>query len=277
MRVKQSASFPYPVLADSTGDYGSKRFQLSLIPQEQIGAGNVFLSGSLALEDESIITLIEAGKARSGLMIHCRDTYLDDFEESKIGEVSLDLAGGIVRGKVYVRGVVVAQQDCIKLQSPAINSEFPEDARLVNAGDLIAMTEELSFEAGLEKLAPMESIFRLRRQDDLGEGVFQLDLEGEAIEILAAPSLHQFLSLLREQEAKDTLLSSLYLPVVMSVLEIMRDEPAYEDRRWYNVMSARCSAEGVDLKSADLGDTAQRLLDSPLGSLQKVFEKLGGA
>ncbi len=129
------------------------------------------------------------------------------------------------------------------------------------------------------KSSCQSKLFRpsLRRQDDLGEGVFQLDLEGEAIEILAAPSLHQFLSLLREQEAKDTLLSSLYLPVVMSVLEIMRDEPAYEDRRWYNVMSARCSAEGVDLKSADLGDTAQRLLDSPLGSLQKVFEKLGGA
>lgn len=277
MRVKQSASFPYPVLADSTGDYGSKQFQLSLIPREQADAGNVFLSGSLALDDESIMSLIEAGNARSGLMVHCGGTYLDNFEECKIGEIGIDLSGGKARGKVYVRGVVIVQKDGIKLESEAINSEFPEEAKLVNSGDLIAMTEELSFEAGLEKLAPMESIFRLKRQDDLSEGMFQLDLEGEAVEILAAPSLHQFLSLLREQTAKDTLLSSLYLPVVMSVLEIMRDEPAYEDRRWYNVMSARCSAEGIDLKSADLADTAQRLLDSPLGSLQKVFEKLGGA
>lgn len=277
MRIKQSASFPYPVLSDHTGDYTEKKFHLSLIPQEQAGAGNVFLGGNLYLNDESILRLIETGKASAGLMIHCGDTYLDEFEATSIGEINIDLSNGKVRGKVYVRGVVVAQQDDVKLDSPAISSEFSDEDKRVSCGDLLAMSDELSFEAGLEKLAPMESIFRLKRQDELKEGFFQLDLDGESIDILVGPSLHQFFSLLREQPAKDTLLSALYLPVVMSVLETMKDEPAYEDRRWHNIMHARCSAEGIELKSADLVETAQRLLDYPLGSFQKVFEKMGGA
>ena len=107
------------------------------------------------------------------------------------------------------------------------------------------------------------------------EGVFKVDLEGEAIEILVAPRLHGFLSLLRGQQQKDTLLSSLFLPVVMSVLEAMRSEDAYAGKRWHSVMSARCGAENIDIKSGDLADMAQKLLDSPLGSLQKVFERLG--
>lgn len=277
MRIKPSASFPHPILADATGDYGSKFFRISLDVKEEANAGSVLLTGNLDMDDESLLKLINDGKASSGLMIHCQETYLDKFEKLRIGDISVDLSGGKVRGKVYVRGVVVALQDNTMLDSHAITDEFSEESRLVNAGDLLAMTDELSFEAGLEKLAPMESIFRLKRHDEMPEGVFDLDLEGEAIEIFVAPSLHQFLSLLREQTAKDTLLSALYLPVVMSVLEAMRDEQAYEGRRWHSVMTARFSAEGIDLRTADLVTTAQRLLDSPLGSLQKVFEKLGGA
>lgn len=277
MRVKPSASFPHPVLSDATGDYDSRTFGISLEVLEQPSIGGISLVGQLTLDDESLLELVSSGKASSGLMIHCQGTYLDTFQKQGIGEINLDLSEGSVRGKVHVRGVVVALQDGLVLSSEAINGEFPNESRLVNSGDMLAMTEELSFEAGLEKLAPMESIFRLKRHDDLAEGCFELDLEGETIEILVAPSSHQFLSLLREQTARDTMLSALYLPVVMSVLEAMRDEQAYEGRRWHGVMTARCGAEGIDLKTVDLARTAQRLLDSPLGALQKVFEKLGGA
>ncbi|GAB3309956.1 hypothetical protein [Luteimonas notoginsengisoli] len=277
MRIKQSASFPHPILAEATGDYGPNKFQLSLEVQEQAAAGDVHLTGKLLLDDGSILKLIEAGQAVSGLMIYCQGTYLDAFENRDLGDIELDLSGGKVRGPVHVRGVVVALQDGLKLDSAAISDEFPDESRFVDAGDLLAMTDELSFEAGLEKLSPMESIFRLKLHEELTEGVFALDLDDEAIGILAAPSLHRFLSLLREQAARDALLSSLYLPVVMSVLDAMHDEPDYVDKRWHSVMSARCNAEGIDLANPDLASAAQRLLDSPLGSLQRVFEKLGGA
>lgn len=273
MRIKSNASFPHPVLAESTGDYGVRKFELELAVREELQSGSAQLSGTMALDDPEIGDLLESGNAKAGLMILCQETYLDRFEECRPGQVQIDLSGGVVRGPVFVRGVVIAACDKLSLTSDFIVSEFPPESRIVRRGDVIALTEELRFEAGLEKLAPLESIFHLKRHDEVPEGVFRLDLESEAIEILVAPSLHGFLSLLRGQPMRDVLLSSLFLPVVMSVLEAMRGEGAYAERRWYGVMNARCSAAGVDFRSGDLLEIAQRLLEAPLGAFQTAFER----
>ena len=273
MRIKDSASFPYPVLLGGNGDYGDRQFRLDLGVQETPAAGSVILDGTMTLDDPTIRQLVDSGQAAAGLMITCQDTYLDQFEKCGLGDISLDLSGGRVRGLVYVRGVVVVTRDNLALESEWINAEFLPEARIVRAGDFIALTEERSFEAGLEKLAPLESIFRLKLQEDMTEGVFSVYLENDAIEILVAPSLHRFLSLLRAQPRRDILLSSLYLPVVMSVLDAMRDEEVYADRRWYGVIKARCNAEGIDSSRDDFAESAQKLLDAPMGYLQKVIEK----
>lgn len=274
MRIKQTARFPHPILSRATDDYQSKQFELLMEVLEDAAAGQVIISGSMVLDDEDITGMIDDGRAVAGLMLHCQGTYVDQFIKQNLGNIELDLSGGTVRGAVHVRGVVLAAQDSIKLQSKAINPEFPEHSLLVNSGDLIAMTDELSFEAGLEKLAPMESIFKLRIHDEIPEGTFKLDLGGESIDILVPPSLHGFLGLLRDRPSKDVLLSSLYLPVIMSVLNEMAEGSDNAERRWYGIMEARCRSVGIDIGDVDLATDAQTLLESPLGSLQGVFQRM---
>lgn len=273
MRIKPSASFPHPVLSSATGDFGDRTFQLALNVREEPDSGHALLSGSMTIDEHSIQALLESGSAKSGLMITCLETYLDYFHSHAMGDVHIDLSGGKLRGSVFFRGVIVATKENLTLDSENIVSEFPQHARIVQNGDIIALTEELRFEAGLEKLAPLESIFHLKLHDDIAEGVFSLDLEGEAIDILVAPELHGFLSLLRGQKMKDTLLSSLFLPVVMAVLDALLKNDDYADKRWYSVINARCNAEGINLKNGDIADAAQKLLDSPLGSLQNLFAR----
>src|SRR5690606_17459299 len=150
--------------------------------------------------------------------------------------------------------------DRISLESEQIDAEFPPDSKMVQKGNFIALTPELRFEAGLEKLAPLESIFRLKKSEGVREGHVEIDCDSEAIEILASPSLYDVLYNLRQTSLKDLLLPALYLPVVMSVLDAMRQDD-YADRRWYGVMLARCNAEGIDIHQGDLAASAQKLLD----------------
>jgi hypothetical protein len=273
MRIKPSTSFPHPVLSKGTGDYGNRTFSASLEVEEKPAIGFAIIKGTIAQDDPAIQSLIDSGDACTGLMITCIGTYFDKFVELPIGAITVDLSGGLVRGAVYIRGAIIATKNNVVLLSEYIDKEFPEEARKVNAGDFIALTEERFFEAGLEKMASFESIFKLKRQEDVAEGEFEVGLDSESIEILVSPSFHQFLSLVREDQMRDVLLSSLYLPVIMSVLDAMKNGE-HTDRRWHDVISSKCRAEGIDVKNGDLSKSAQTLLNSPLMSLRSLLERM---
>lgn len=272
MRIKDSASFPHPVLSSQTLDYGAHSLTVELDVEENPDAGHLLLNGTLGIDDTEILELVRRGDANAGIMVTCRDTYYDQFHVTGMEQFRLDLSGGKLRGRTNIRAVIVAVTDRIGLASSFIDPEFPMDSRFADVGDIMASSEEFAYEVGLEKLAPLESIFHLKLLPDIPEGEFQINLEGESIDILAGTDLHAMLSILRDSRARDVLLSSLYLPTLMSVLDAMQEDGQHEGRRWHTVMSARCSAEGIDLATCDLAQAAQLLLDRPLRALGKVLE-----
>lgn len=272
MRIKDSARFPHPVLSNQTLDYGVLSLTAELDVEEHPDTGGLFLVGQLAIEDSGVLELVQRGEAKAGVMVTCRDTYYDDLHLTGLEQFRLDLSGGKLRGRTNIRGVVVASADNLALASSSINDEFPADSRCANAGDVIAITEEFPYEVGLEKLAPLESIFHLKLMPDVPDGEFRINLDSESIDILASSALHGVLSIVRENRARDVLLSALYLPTLMHVLDAMRDVGQHEGRRWHAVMNARCTAEGIDIATCDLAEAAQRLLDRPLQALGKVLE-----
>ena len=272
MRLKDGARFPHPVLSNQTLDYGVLSLTSELDIEEHPDTGSLFLIGRLGIEDCSVLELVQRGEASAGVMVTCRDTYYDDLHLTGLDQFRLDLSGGKLRGRTNIRGVVVAVTDNLALTSSSINDEFPLDSRFANAGDVIAITEEFPYEVGLEKLAPLESVFHLKLMPDVPEGEFHINLDGENIDILASSELHGVLSIVRDNRARDVLLSALYLPTLMCVLDAMREDGQHEGRRWHTVMSARCTAEGIDIETCDLAQAAQRLLDRPLQALGKVLE-----
>lgn len=272
MRIKDSARFPHPVLSSQTGDYGAHSLTVELDVEENPAAGQLFLNGLIRIDDVEVLDLVRRGGASAGVMVTCRDTYYDHLHLTGLEPFRIDLSGGKLRGRTNIRAVIVVVADGIGLSSSFIDSEFPEESRIVNVGDIIATSEEFAYEVGLEKLAPLESIFRLKLLPEIPAGEFQISLEGESIDILASAELHGMLSIMRDNRARDVLLSSLYLPTLMSVLEAMKEDGQYEGQRWHTVMAARCRAEEIYLDTCDLVQAAQRLLDRPLQTLGKVIE-----
>lgn len=271
MRIKPSTSFPYPVLSPDTGDYANPDFELQVDVYEVPATGSVRIEGGIRLDDIHVRGLIEDGRAKCGLMVTCVDTYLDRFFECSLEGAVINLEAGSVRGSVTLRGVEVAAVDAVDLKSDQINAEFPPHSRVVRKGDLVAVTSEIGFVAGLEKLASLESIFRLSRSDEVQEGRVAVDCDSEAIEIAAGPELYDVIYNLRQNAMKDLLLPAVYLPVVMSAVEAMKDS-SYSGRRWHGVLSARCEAEGIN-PNDDLLTSAQKLLDGPLANLGAVISR----
>ncbi|MDZ5792604.1 hypothetical protein U4I95_19245, partial [Stenotrophomonas maltophilia] len=157
MRIKDSASFPHPVLSSQTLDYGTLSLTVEIDVEENPDAGHLFLNGTLGIDDTEVLELVRCGDANAGIMVTCRDTYYDHFHVTGMEQFRLDLSGGKLRGRTNIRAVVVAVTDRIRLASSFIDSEFPMESRFADAGDIIASSEEFPYEVGLEKLAPLET------------------------------------------------------------------------------------------------------------------------
>lgn len=272
MRIKDGARFPHPVLSSETLDYGSLSLSLSMELEETPELAGLTVTGSIDVEDAEVLRSVHRGEVVVGLMVTCRDTYYDAFHQFGVGAFKLDISAGELRGLIQIRCVAVAISDDLLLRSAHISNEFPASSRLAMAGDIVGCTEETQYEVGMEKLAPLESIFHLILQPDVPPGEFRVGLDGESIDILASSELHNFISLVRDQSTREVLTSSLYLPTVMCVLDAMKGDCHFEGKRWHAVMSAKCNSAGIDINDCEVISAAQMLLDRPLFALRKVLE-----
>lgn len=273
MRIRETTSFPHPLLSPHTSDYETGEFLLELDEViENPESGLVVLEGRLSLKEPGLTQLLRTGQARAGLMITCRETYLDQWHETGAGKFRLELVGGRVRGEVYVQALIVAAQD-ISLPDTGLAAGFNEYSRSVHAGSPVAVSLEQQLETGFDKLVAMESIFSLSPDDAVDDYMFEVDTDSETIHIRAGNKLFEDVQRLRNTVSRNVLLSALYLPVMMEVLDVIRSGE-FADHRWHRVIRAKCNAAGITLdKNTDnIALLAQELLHAPLGLLAKAVE-----
>lgn len=273
MLIKPSSTFAHPVLSPQTDDYCDRVFALSLEVEEAPEAGEVALKGFCILDDPATHQLIDSGHATLGVVVECLETYFQRFFLVQEDGFTLQFGAGELRGRVAVQAVLAASEDDVQLESDFIVADYPPHARRLKSGDVIALSTIHTFEAGLEKLLPMESIFHLVASEDVADGIFQVGLDTEAIRLEVHPNLYRTIYGIRGTSLRDILLSSLFLPAVMNALDAMRSG-GYEGQRWHRVIEARCSNEGITVDdNMDLSLSAQRLLDGPLGLLRGMFRE----
>lgn len=142
-------------------------------------------------------------------------------------------------------------------------------------GALIAAAEEQIINVGREKLAPIETIFDLTLSTDVPEHEFRVDLDQQRIAISVGTQAHEDISGMRNNlQGKSVLLSAVYLPALMAVLEALQDGDAtHEGKRWYNVLTAKTSALGIDLTACEPLLAAQQLLKAPFGRTAAAYRE----
>lgn len=273
MLIRPATTFAYPVLSPHTEDYGDRSFDITLDVDELPDVGQVKLTGEFLLDDPATRKLIASDEAIIGVVVECLETYYQRFIAIPERGFALEFGAGELRGRVAVQVVIIASGEDVALESEFIVSEYPPHTRRITSGDVIAASSIHTFEAGLDKLLPMESIFHLVSNENISNGIFEIGLDTEAIRIEVHPELYAVIYSIRGRSLRDILLPSLFLPAVMNALDAMRSG-GYEQYRWHRVVAARCSNEGITLDAGtDLALAAQRLLDGPLASLRSVFKE----
>ena len=278
MRISEYSRFPHPVLSDNSRDFASGEFDLTLVVDEKPTTGALSIAHEVVLTEGSIRELVESGKAVVGMFVQCDDTYYRELRRLSWPRGLTDFVPGTLLNRVTIRPLIWLNGNLEGWNPDGVHPEFEPPVSLLD-GDVIAIGPEFILSVGQAKLASLESIFELRRSDEVTEGSIRVDPESDRILILAGPSTFETISLLREQQSGlAALLNGVYLPAVMEVLEMLRSGAAdYSDRRWYHAFAAKCDANGINPGDAQsFLDSAQRLLDYPAKHLAQLLADAGG-
>lgn len=271
MKFSDDMRFPHPVLTAETGDFTEGVFQLDTQIEEIIETGKVSLNYTINLTEQSIRKLVEGGEATVGIFVRCGDTFYSDLRALGWPKGTIEFEKGSLLSRVTIRPVIWLSQALPKWIPENVHPEFTVPLNL-GVGDILAFDDEQILSVGQAKLAPMESIFSLVASPDQPEGKLSIKLDAEKITIFAGEETHKMINALRHSSAKAALLSSIYMPAVMEVLDALRDDPdIHENRRWKQPFSAKCIAAGIDY-GGSLFENAQALLELPITRLGLISE-----
>src|SRR5687768_12045480 len=109
MKLNDALRFPHPVLSPGTGDYLSGTIDTKLSVREDAEAGRLQVSGNFDVTHRGIRSLIESGDVQSRFLVSCLDTYYVSQHPIGLGEFTLDVPSGKLRGAVSFRVVLVVK------------------------------------------------------------------------------------------------------------------------------------------------------------------------
>ena len=269
MRFSDETHFPYPVLSSLSNDYAEGEFDIDFRVSESASSAGMRLRYKVTLTQPNINDLILSDKAAIGVFVKCEDTFHTDLRVLGLDNGITDFAPGVLIGRVVLQPVIWLAQDLIDWGDGFFHEEFESKINL-NKGDILALGQERIIDVGNAKLASFESIFELNISSDVSGCLFQVNLESDRIMILVDKKMYLMLNDFRESLVlKNILMSAVYLPAVMEVIDMSRGDVSYDVWRWYKPFMAKCIAHGIDLKDKDMSSlkAAQELLGEPLGKL----------
>lgn len=274
MKLSEAFRYPHPVLSETSGDYIQDSLELVLEVDEQPQNGALTMRYDLKIDSVTIHRELELELAAPFLSVVCRDTFYSEFIPIQPGKGDVKIGGGWLCGAVAVRAVVVRLADGY-IEASGLQSDYSTSKFGVKAGALLGWTVPLRFSVGMDKLAPMESVFKLSRDESLPKDAIGVSPDGDYISIRAPDELLQTISALRSTKSgQSVVLSAVYMPAIMSVLESLKDDGSYEGQRWHRILTAKAQSLGLDLTREDSLSSVQMLLKGPLARLKVCAEKM---
>ena len=274
MKVNERLRFPHPVLNPFSDDFGVFGMSLDITVEEIPSTSALSLNCILQCDHKQLNEFRASGDVKCYANVICLGTYFNEFHELTGDRTSLEIAPGLLRGTTIVRPICVAATRVDVGTWEGVHFEFSKASCAVPKHGVIAIGDEFRLDVGLDKLRPMESIFRLARKETLEEGEIAIDLETQYIRINAAPNLYATITALRNIPAtRNVLLNSVYFAATLEVLSLIGDDSeTFQDRWWFRVFIARCTQLAIDPTRCDLLEATQILLNRPLARLHKLEE-----
>lgn len=276
MKIKESTSYPHPVLAPWSDDIGNATFDTKIAFELDKTENQVSVHCSVTLDQPDIVALIESGLATFGCFIKCEQTGVRRLQRLGFPSGNQQFASGALIGRVQLRPMVWSVKPIADYAPVGAHIEFAGGMD-IDTGQILALDDEQVIEVTRPPLPPLESIFEIQSSDTIPDGEFNVDPEADRITVRMSPATYHLVQELRtaDDSTRAVLMNALYVPIIMEVLDLLRGDDGderFEQYRWLHPFKARCELADVDLIDPSLLSDAQRLLLQPFASLNQLIE-----
>jgi hypothetical protein len=275
MKISETTSFPYPVLAPWSDDIVGSNIATEFAVREEREQNQVSIHCSATLDHPDIVGLIEEGAATFGCYIKCLDTGFRRLEEFGFPSGVRHFAPGALLGNVQLRPMVWSLKEISSYSPQGAHSEFSANFD-ISAGQILALDDQQTIEVTRPPLPSIESIFEIVSSNEVAEGAFDVEPLSDRVTVRMGEQTYQLVQALRHtsEATRLTVMNSLYVPIVMQLLSQLTGEiEMFEQYRWFHAFRLRCEQSHIDFGKLDLLTDAQKLLEQPFASLKKLVDE----
>jgi len=275
MKLSENTRFPHPVLCEETSDYITGSFKVDLEVTEDTVNNSLILKCITILDEPYLTNLLNDNLAKVFLIVSCRGAYFYEQIELTKPEEVISFKPGKLTGRVDLRAVIVSTKTISDFRSDNINQEYGDEGFTINKSEILAFDSKRPINIGRKKLPPLESIFELTFSDELENGVIDVSLEQNKVQILANKDTSEKIHHLRSAgDTSSIVFSAIYLPAIMQILSYLREGSGeYIEYGWYDPFIAKCDFYNIDITKDDFLLSAQKLLKKPLNLVMENYNE----
>jgi hypothetical protein len=269
MRFDSQVIYPHPVLRQDVEDYEDGDFQAVVTFAVSQSQTDVVITASYDLSVPELLTLIDNGKARAGLLINCRDTFYRKIFALPAGaQEVINIDGGQLHGEVVVVPIIYALEEIADFTSDDFADDFDGLSFTLKPGDFLAHEEPEVIYLEREAFEPVESIITLTTDPTKNGYEWDLRFEQDQIEIVVSNELSEKIQVARNNTNHTlVLINSMYFSAIQSAISYLAADPDLETK-WANVIRQKCISKGLtNFETEEPNIIAQRLLNHPIEKL----------
>ncbi|WP_315922207.1 hypothetical protein [Mesorhizobium sp. SP-1A] len=282
MRFKKDSMYSHPVLEQGAEmpSYRDGTISFSVKPQygrDADGTEVVFCTFNYAVTEPTLSALIEQGKARLGVSIHCREVmsmeavFIEDNNHVHV------IPAGDVTGKTEFTLFVVANEDIDGFTSNNF-VEFFEGEYDVQEGAILAFSLPITFYMERESFKAATSIVNLLVDPEATGRRYDFDLRQGTIDILLDKDSHDAVQKardLKDPHIQALLVNGLYEKGLVAAVAELKKDPEIE-LPWARVISNMIAASNEIVLNDEAHIVAQHLLKNPMGDFGKALLNVEG-
>lgn len=269
MKLDLAASWGYPVLRPNSDDYVNCEFQSSIKLFISDDLNDISTSYEVDISVPEIQLLLAEKRASCLIYVHCRNTWYGEVFSLDGPKGEFKLPKSHIEGDTNFWTLVVATEAIPKYRSSKFHPEYDQAVFSIEQDQILAIAEPESHYISRDMFKSVTSLFDYSRNNNLSEGEWRVDIEGNRLVIEANDAqVRYFRSAENTRQGQSVVLNAVFLPALLQVINSFRDAPGqYEEKRWAQVLMNRL--EEAKLAHSEPLAAAQGLLRKPTTWLNK--------